>query len=124
MKENIKEMGKSELTTNAQVLENYLEYAQDKDNGVNQPGDQERNENDLLITKEESAYKNAEAVNKINEEYIKKRKNLLNTQDKDNDVNQGDNGINNYRDPKENDINLTRHNLKVIRGVIIFFINK
>ena len=44
-------MGKSELTTKTQVLENYLEYAQDKDNGVKQPGDPERNENSLLITK-------------------------------------------------------------------------
>ena len=43
-------MGKSELTTKTQVLENYLKYAQDTDNGVNQQGDPERNENGLLIT--------------------------------------------------------------------------
>ena len=47
----MKEKGKSELTTKTQVLENCLEYAQDKGNGVNQPGNPERNENSLLITK-------------------------------------------------------------------------
>jgi len=50
-KENIKEMGKSELPTKTQVLENYLEYVQDKDNSVNQPGDPERNENGFLVKK-------------------------------------------------------------------------
>ena len=41
----------SEPTMKTQLLENNLEYSQDKDNSVNQPGDPERNENDLLITK-------------------------------------------------------------------------
>ena len=44
-------MGKSELTTKPQVLENYLEYAQDKDNRVHEPEDPERNENGRLIAK-------------------------------------------------------------------------
>ena len=66
-----------------------LHQAQDKDNGVNQPGDPDRNENDILIKKRMSIYKHGKRTKKrkswkTNRETFR----WINTKDKDNGVNQ------------------------------------